>query len=92
MPPYDWLHFENFLLMMGLGLALAAAILLARGSDLFSFSFRRQTEQQLEDTLHEFGGEVKEYNRPVPLLIWLVFVGYLVWATGYVIYCGWYGL
>lgn len=92
MPPYSWIHFESFLFMMGIGLALSFAILLARGSDLFTFSFRKQSEAQLEESLHEFGGEVKEYNKPTPLFIWLVFLGYFLWATAYVIYCGYYGL
>ena len=38
--------------------------------------------------MHEFGGEVKESDRPVPWLIWLVFFGYFVWAVGYILFAG----
>ena len=38
--------------------------------------------------MHEFGGEVKESDRPVPWLIWLLFVGYFIWAASYILFVG----
>jgi hypothetical protein len=91
MPPYTQLHFDNFLFMLLVGLALAAGVILARGSEFLSFSFRGQTRAE-EEQVHEFGGDVRESDRPVPWLIWLVFVGYFVWSVGYILFIGARGL
>lgn len=92
MPPYTWLHNEWLLLMLGFGLLLAIAVILARGSRVLSFSFTRRSERELEEDVHEFPGGLKEGNRPVPLLIWLLVFAYLPWAIAYTIYCSYYGV
>ena len=92
MPPYTTLHFENLLWMVGVGLLLVCAVVLARGSSVYSLTLRRRSDAELEQEAHEFGDGLREENRPVPLFIWLVAVGYFVWAVGYVIFCGIYGL
>ena len=88
MPPYEWLHFKSFTLMIGIGLVLTIAIILARGSRYLSFTFKRRSDKELEESIHEFGGGVQETNRPMPLLIWLVSIGWFIWAISYVVFTG----
>ena len=92
MPPYSWIHLENLWWVLAGGAVVALAIILARGSLAFRFTFRRQTEEEYQRETHTFGDAVSEQNRPVPLFIWLVAVGYLIWAVAYVIYSGIHGL
>jgi hypothetical protein len=92
MPPYRAIDNEYVLLMLGVGLLVALAVILARGSRTFSLGRRQRSDEEHERDVHEFGGGVSETNRPVPLLIWLVFVGYFVWAAGYIVYAGRQGL
>ncbi|RJO64534.1 MAG: hypothetical protein C4523_18130 [Myxococcales bacterium] len=92
MPPYGWLHFERVMFVLGVGLILAIGVILARLSRTASFTLTKRSEKDLEDERHEFGGGLQEYNKPMPLLIWLVFLGYFVWAAGYVIFSGAFGL
>ena len=87
MPPYTQIHFDDFLFMVLVGIGLALAIILARASEYLTFSFRGSSRAEDEE-VHEFGGEVKESDRPVPWLIWLIFVGYFVWAVGYILFIG----
>jgi hypothetical protein len=86
MPPYEWLANQRLLLALGIGLGLTIAVLLARGSRVFGFSLSKKPAEPSESERHEFGGGVSELHRPVPLLVWLVFVGYFVWATAYVLF------
>ena len=58
---------------------MALVIILARGS------LRLGKPPRPDEEFHEFG-DVKEGNGRVPLLIWLVFFGWGLWATGYVIF------
>lgn len=88
MPPYDLIGIEAVLYMTGVGLLVSLGIILARGSRAWSWSARRRSDAELEAEVHEFGGEVSETNRPVPWLIWLVFIGYFIWATSYVVFIG----
>lgn len=92
MPPYSWIHLENVYWVLAGGLIFAAAIVLARATTVFSFSFRKQTDTEIEESVHDFGGEVKEHNRPVPIFIWLVGIGYFIWAVLYVLFSGTRGL
>ena len=92
MPPYSWIHLENVYWVLAGGVLFAAAIILARASTSSTFSLRKQTDKEIEESAHEFGGGVKEYNRPLPLLIWLVGVGYFIWATLYVVFSATRGL
>ncbi|GAB4298282.1 MAG: hypothetical protein Kow0090_13670 [Myxococcota bacterium] len=92
MPPYYLTDIEYTVVVFAVGIGLAVAIMLARGSRYFGFSFKKQSERELEESVHEFGGEVKEANRPMPLFIWLVFIGYFIWAIGYVIFVSFFGL
>lgn len=92
MPPYEVMHIENLLWVFGAGLLFVVAITLARYSRHFTWTLRRRSEEELEAETHEFGGGVKEQNRPVPLFIWLVAIGYFAWAIGYVLFSGAVGL
>jgi hypothetical protein len=87
MPPYTQIHFDNFLFMILVGLGLAIVIILARGSEYLSFSFRGSSRAE-EERVHEFGGDVKESYRPVSWLIWLLFIGYFIWAASYILFVG----
>ena len=91
MPPYSWIHLENVWWMLAGGLLFAVAIILARASTTFTFSFRKRTDKELQEE-HEFADGIKEQNRPVPILIWLVFIGYFIWAALYVVFSGSRGL
>jgi 4-hydroxybenzoate polyprenyltransferase len=92
MPPYDLLGVENVLYMTAVGLLVALGVILARGSRTLSFTPRKRSDAELDADVHEFGGEVSESTRPVPWLIWLVFVGYFVWAAAYAVFIGRNGL
>ena len=92
MPPYELLGIEAVVFMTGIGIVVAAAIALARGSRFMGLSLTRRSDKELEETVHEFGGGVSETDRPVPWLIWLVLVGYLIWAVCYVVFSGMAGL
>lgn len=87
MPPYNQINFDNFLFMILVGIGLAVAVILARGSEYLAFSFRASSRAD-DARVHEFGGDVTEADRPVPWLIWLVFFGYFIWAVGYILFVG----
>ncbi len=88
MPPYDILATQRFFLLYGIGIVVVLAIVLARLSGTHGFTFEKRSDRELEDDVHEFGGDVSENRRPVPWLIWLVFVGYFAWAALYVVWSG----
>ena len=92
MPPYIWIHLENVWWMFAGGLIFAAAIVLARASATFTFSFRKRSDKELDEDTHDFADDVQEQNRPMPILIWLVFIGYFIWAALYVVFSGSRGL
>ncbi len=91
MPPYTQIAFDNFLFMILVGIGLAIAVILARCSEFLTFSFRGSSREE-DERAHEFGGGVKESDRPVPWLIWLVFFGYFIWAVSYILYIGAWGM
>ncbi|MBM4386218.1 MAG: hypothetical protein FJ088_00675 [Deltaproteobacteria bacterium] len=89
MPPYGEIQFQHLVLMIGFGILAAILVILARGSEIFNLE---KDHSEGSGPAKEFGGGVSEGNRPVPLLIWLIFTGYFIWAAAYVIYSGIYGL
>jgi hypothetical protein len=91
MPPYTWLAQQNTLFIIGIGLLLTIVVILARASRVWGFTTQKSSDDELAKDVHVFPGEVSETRRPVPWLIWLVFVGYFVWAAGYVIWNGIFG-
>ena len=92
MPPYELIHIENVLWVLGGGTLFVVAIVLARYSTKFTWTLRRRSDDELDAETHEFGGGVTEQQRPVPLFIWLVALGYFAWAIGYVVFSGARGL
>ncbi len=92
MPPYSWIHLENVYWVLAGGAIFAAAIVLARATLAYTFSFRKKTDAEIEKSAYDFGDGVKEYNRPVPIFIWLVGIGYFIWAALYVVFSGIRGL
>jgi len=92
MPPYDLINWRYFLFMMAVGIGLSLLVILARGSRTISFSLKKQTQEEIDDSIHEFGGGVTEKNSPVPLFILVIITGVLVWSVGYTIYSGIFGL
>jgi hypothetical protein len=88
MPPYTWLAKQDVLYIVGIGLLLTIVVILARASRVWGFTTQKATDEELAKDIHVFPGEVSETQRPVPWLIWLVFVGYFLWAIGYVIWNG----
>ena len=92
MPPYSWIHLESVWWVIGGGLMVATAIILARASRHYSFTLKKRSEEDLVRETHRFGDAVEEQNRPVPVFIWLVAIGYAVWAIGYIIFSGKHGL
>ncbi len=92
MPPYTWIHLENVWWMLAGGMIVTAAIVLARGSRHFSFTFKKRTDKEIDEDSHTFADDVQEQNRPVPVFIWLMFFGYFIWATLYVVFSGTRGL
>jgi len=92
MPPYSWIGLESVFWLLAGGGLVAVAIIMARGSLYESFSFRKRTDAQLEEETHVFADHVSEQNRPVPIFIWLVSIGYFIWAAAYVLHSGAFGL
>ena len=92
MPPYSWIHLESVWWMWGGGLMVATAIILARASRYYSFTLKRRSEEELQKETHTFADAVEEQNRPVPVFIWLVAIGYVLWAISYVVFSGARGL
>ena len=92
MPPYDLINQEHFLFMMAVGHGLALLLALVHGSRIYTFSLRKRSEVQIADSVHEFGGEVSEGDGPIPIFIWLLLSGVLLWAAGYTVYSGVFGL
>ena len=92
MPPYSWLNYELVVMMFGFGTGIAIVVMLARGILRWNFSLKKQSDKDIEDSVHEFPGGVKEYNRPMPLLIWLIFIGYFIWPAGSLIFSGFFEL
>ena len=91
MPPYSWIHLENLFWVLAGGMAVTAAVVLARGSRRWGFSFKKRTDEEVEE-IKEFPDGLKEGNRPVPIFIWLMFIGYIIWAMAYVVFLGTRGL
>lgn len=85
MAPYWSIDLSYVFFALGIGLIISLLVCLARATPWLTFTFRRRTDRQIEDDFHEFGGGVTERNRPIPLLIWVVLVGYFLWAAGYVV-------
>ena len=92
MPPYSWIHLENVWWILAGGLIIALAIILGRASHIFSFTFKKRSDKTLEQEKHDFAGLVQEYNKAVPVFIWLITIGYFIWAVGYVLFVGTTGL
>jgi RsiW-degrading membrane proteinase PrsW (M82 family) len=92
MPPYETMHWERVLLMVGFGVLITAAVILARGSRYLSFTCAKKSDAQHAEEVHRFPDGLEETNRPVPLLIWLVFFGYFLWAAAYMVYAGHVGV
>ena len=92
MPPYESMHIENLLWVFGVGLLVTLAIALARGSRYFTFTLNRRSEAELEADTHEFGGDVREQNRPLPIFMWLIIISWFIWAVGYALFIGARGL
>jgi hypothetical protein len=92
MPPYDLINSRYFWFMMAAGVGIAVLVILARGVSPYTFSLRKRSDQQIDEDVHEFGGGVREKDSPVPLLLWLLVPSVLLWAVGYIIYSGAYGL
>ena len=86
MPPYEAIQADRLWWIYGIGLALAACVILARGSRALTFSLFRRTPKQVEQEHTEFSGGVSESNGPVSIFFWLVFLGYGVWSVGYVVF------
>jgi hypothetical protein len=83
MPPYQMMDLRDLLFMFAVGLVLTIAVVLARTSRSITFPYSKK-----EDKVHEFGGGVTEGQGRVPVLIWVVFVGYFIWAAAYILYSG----
>lgn len=92
MPPYSWIGLESVVWILAGGGLITLAIIMARGSLHESFTFRKRSDEELENETHVFADHVSEQNRPVPIFIWLVCIGYFIWATAYVIHVGAFGL
>ena len=88
MAPYLQLHSFHLWLMLGLGVLITIAIVLARGSLHYSFSWTRKDPERyhLEDDVEEFGDGVREGHGPLPIFFRLVVLGWVLWAVGYVIF------
>ena len=52
---------------------------------------KKRTDEEVEE-IKEFPGGLKEGNRPVPIFIWMMFIGYIIWAMAYVVFSGTRGL
>lgn len=92
MPPYESMHVENLWWVFAGGTLLALVIALARGVKYLTFTLRPRSDEELEADTHEFGGGVREQNKPMPWLIWLIGIGYFIWAIAYVVFSGARGL
>lgn len=92
MPPYDLINYEYFVMMIGIGLILTVAVMLARGSRIFNFGSTPRTDREIDEDVHDFGDNVREGTRPVPIFIWFVWIGYFIWALGYVIFSSYFGV
>ena len=86
MPPYDMLQMESVWVVLIGGALVTLAIVLARASRRHGLTLKRRSEEELEAETHEFPDGIREQNRPVPVFVWIVAVGYFVWATAYVIF------
>lgn len=90
MPPYESMQAQDVLFMITVGLGLVIAVALARGSrTLFLAIRKRDLEEEARPT--EVAEGIREGHGPIPLFIWVLAIGYLAWAVGYIIYSGMYG-
>jgi hypothetical protein len=86
------IHLEAVWIVLVGGLLVAVAIIAARASRRRTIALRKKSEEQLAAETHEFGGGIREQNRPVPVFIWIVVAGYFIWAVSYVIFTGGQGI
>ena len=67
MPPYSWIHLESVGWVLGGGLMVAFAIILARGSRSFSFTLKNRSEEELQRETHSFGDAVDHFQDDLPV-------------------------
>ncbi len=92
MPPYDLLNLRYVIYFLGIGCALSVLLILARGARTFSFTFRKRSQQEIDDDIHTFGSGVQERNAPLPLFMWVLILAFFIWAIVYTITTGRTGL
>ena len=85
MPPYSTMHWRYLIMLLLGGVFLTAMIWLAVKSKDWTFTFRRRSEEESEQDIHEFG-EVKEGHRPMPVFLVVLTVAFVVWALFYTLY------
>lgn len=91
MPPYESIQAQDVLFMITVGVGLSLAVTLARLSRVLFLTIRRR-DPETESEPTKIPGGLAEGHRPIPILIWVLAVGYLMWAVGYIIYSGFHGV
>jgi hypothetical protein len=86
MPPFSLINLEYVFSIIGVGLIIAFLVILARATPVWSFTFKKRSDREIEQDIHEFGSGVTERNQPIPWLIWVVLCGWFAWAAAYSVY------
>jgi hypothetical protein len=88
MSPYSQIHYEYVTYILLGGVLLTALLWLAVWSRELTFTFRRRSEAEYQEKVHEFGDGIREGHRPVPLFLLVTLVLLIAWAVGYTIWSG----
>jgi len=81
---FDVLDFQYLILTVFLG--AVSLLLIYLGFRSYSFSWKERPKSAEED--HEYPGELRIGNHPIPPLLLFVFIGFGVWFFIYVIFYG----
>lgn len=77
---FPLLDFQYLILLVFLGVIALLLLYLAFGSHLFT---RKRKEKPHE--LENYPGGIQTENNPIPVILIFIYVGYVIWAIGYVL-------
>jgi len=77
------LDFQYTMLLIFLGLLASVLLLVAFGGNVL---FRGSQQEKKE--AEEYPEGLRVQNRPIPLILIVVYVGWIVWAVAYVVMIG----
>jgi hypothetical protein len=86
---FELLNIQHFVLYLFPGLI---SVLLVAAALAFSHFHGKGTDERKEKVIQRFPSELEERNAPFPLFLFLLILGTVIWAIGYILMCGLLGV